>query len=214
MPRLTAEQRQLALGMLEVGIRQDHVARHLGCTQGTISNLVRRFRQSGSVDDRSRSGRPRVTTVRQDRYIVLQHLRNRFHPASRTASTTIGTHRRPVSATTIRRRLRESGLRNRRPFRGPILTDRIRNRRLAWAEERLCWTFPRWYRILFTDESRFCLSVADGRRRVWRRRGERYARNCIMEFDRFGGQSVMVWGGINGNYRTELVVINIHCLGP
>jgi transposase len=115
------------LGMLEVGIRQDHVARLLGCTQGTISNLVRRFRQSGSVDDRGRSGRPRVTTVRQDRYIVLQHLRNRFHPASRTASTTIGTHRRPVSATTIRRRLRESGLRNRRPFRGPILTDRIRN---------------------------------------------------------------------------------------
>ena len=32
-----------------------------------------------------------------------------------------------------------------------------------------------WRRVLFTDESRFTLYRADGRRRVYRRRGERFA---------------------------------------
>ena len=58
--------------------------------------------------------------------------------------------------------------------------------------------FPirQWRRVLFTDESRFTLYRADGRRRVYRRRGERFADACVVERDRFGGGSVMVWGGI------------------
>ncbi|CAH1384644.1 unnamed protein product, partial [Tenebrio molitor] len=32
-----------------------------------------------------------------------------------------------------------------------------------------------WGRILFTDESRFCLRSPNGRQRVWRRTGERVA---------------------------------------
>ena len=48
-----------------------------------------------------------------------------------------------------------------------------------------------WRRVLFTDESRFTLYRADGRRRVYRRRGERFADacvadSCVVERDRFG----------------------------
>ena len=35
--------------------------------------------------------------------------------------------------------------------------------------------YEQWRRVLFSDESRFCISTTDGRLRVWRRRGERYA---------------------------------------
>ena len=60
---------------------------------------------------------------------------------------------------------------------------------------------------MFTDESRFNLSFAGGRIRVFRRRGERFADNCLLERDRFGGGSVMVWGGIMGGRKTDLIVI-------
>ncbi len=44
--------------------------------------------------------------------------------------------------------------------------------------------------------------------RVWRRAGERYADSNIVEYDRYGGGSVMVWGGICLDGRTDLVVID------
>jgi hypothetical protein len=61
---------------------------------------------------------------------------------------------------------------------------------------------------LFTDKSRFCLSTNDRRRRVWRRPGERFVQCAIQEVERFGGGSVMVWGGITFEDRTNLVVLN------
>ena len=56
--------------------------------------------------------------------------------------------------------------------------------------------------VLFSDESRFSLSRADGRQRVYRRRGERYVDTCLTERDRFGGGSIMY------NYKTPLIVID------
>jgi hypothetical protein len=46
----------------------------------------------------------------------------------------------------------------------------------------------------------------DGRRRVYRRRGERFADACVLERDRFGGGSVMVWGGISHGLKSPLIV--------
>ena len=62
--------------------------------------------------------------------------------------------------------------------------------------------------IRMSDESPFMLEGVDGGGRVWKRRDERLADPCISETDRYeGGASLMVWGGISGLYRTDLVVI-------
>ena len=166
-----------------------------------------RYAQTGTVNDRPRSGRPRVTTHTEDRYIVLQHLRDRFLPASVTAAETEGLHHHRISDDTARRRLRDAGLVARRPFKGPVLTSLHRRKRLRWCQHYHRWTQQQWSQVLFSDESRFCVSFADGRQRTWRRRGERYAPCCITEFDRMGGPSVMVWAGISAQFTTPLVVI-------
>ncbi|KAI3363779.1 hypothetical protein L3Q82_001208 [Scortum barcoo] len=56
-------------------------------------------------------------------------------------------------------------------------------------------------------ESRFTLSTCDRRDRVWRCRGERSAACNILQHDRFGSGSVMVWGGISLGGRTALHVL-------
>ena len=62
--------------------------------------------------------------------------------------------------------------------------------------------------MLFTDESRFCLTRGNVWIRVYRRRNARYTAACTLEQDRFGdGGSVMVWGGVSQHPQTELVVI-------
>ena len=201
MPRLSENQRNQAIGMLQAGAVVNDVA-HFGCSRQTIHNHNTRFVIIGSVRDRPRPGQRRVTSQQDDRYITLTHLRNRFLPATATA------RQLRVNAQTIRNRLRQNNIpiRARRPYTGPILTACHRATRLLWAQRHLHWTRRQWHNVIFSDESRFSVSNAEGRVRVYRRRNERYAQCCVRERDRFGGGSVMVWGGIMGNVKTDRVV--------
>ncbi|XP_061166684.1 uncharacterized protein LOC133175583 [Saccostrea echinata] len=45
------------------------------------------------------------------------------------------------------------------------------------------------------------------RHRVWRRQRERFHDTNINEYDRHGGDSIMVWGGISRDGRTDLHVL-------
>ena len=63
MPRLNKEERNQAIGMLNVGMSATVVSQYFGCTRNTIERLRRRFRDTGNIADRPRSGRPCVTTA-------------------------------------------------------------------------------------------------------------------------------------------------------
>ena len=102
MPRLNNDERNQAIGMLNAGMSAIVVSRHFGCTRKTIERLQRRFRVTGNVVDRSRSGRQRVTTAADDRYFVLQHLRNRRLTAAATG------RQYGIYPQTVRNRLRQN----------------------------------------------------------------------------------------------------------
>jgi hypothetical protein len=51
------------------------------------------------------------------------------------------------------------------------------------------------------------LQKIDGRTRVYRRRNERFTRNCVLEVDNFGGGSMMMWSAISYARKTQLVHI-------
>ena len=106
--------------------------------------------------------------VRQDRHIHLTHLRDRFQTATETALNTPGAHNNRIHPQTVRNRLHDVGLRTRRPYAGIPLTVRRRAIRLNWLERHQLVNFPKrpWRNILFSDESRFSLHRADGRKHV------------------------------------------------
>lgn len=201
MPRLTQIQRNQAIGRLEAGESVQDVARHFNVNITTIYRLLHRYNATQTTDDLPRSGRPRVTTPRQDRQITRQHQRHPFLTASESARQTIGTHNRHISRDTVIRRLRSNNLRCRRPARRPVLQPRHRQARLQWAQGHRNWRHREWRRVIFSDESRFCVSHADGRVRIWRRRGDRFADRNVVERDPWGGPSVMIWAGIGLNAR-------------
>ena len=80
---------------------------------------------------------------------------------------------------------------------------------MAWVTAQSPRRFPvrQWRRVFFTDESRFTLFRADGRLRLYRRRGEQFADACVFERDRYGGGSVMLWGGISHGVKSPLIVV-------
>lgn len=209
MPRLNATDRERAIGMVMAGTSAAEVARRFGVHKSTIMRLQRRLQQTGTTRDRPRSGQPRVTTPAQDRHIRATHLRDRFRVPAETAAQTVGRNRPRISYRTVTRRLRERGIRAYRAQVGLVLTRPRRANRLRWARNHANrnWPNANWRRVVFSDESRFHLYRNDGRRRVYRRRGERTADPCVRQVDRFGGGSVMVWGAIRAGWRSPLVII-------
>ncbi len=47
-----------------------------------------------------------------------------------------------------------------------------RQRRLTWAKKKKNWTVTQWSKVLFSDESKFCISFGNQGPRVWRKVGK------------------------------------------
>jgi len=167
MPRLRQNDRERAVSMVQAGMTHQAVADHFNVSRLTISRLMFSLRQTGRTNDRPCHGRPSVTSQCQDRYLCLIYLRNRMIMAEDTGRRTPGLANVRISSQTIRRRLRESGLRSRRPLVRPILKQRHRTTRLAWARARRRWRLHTWKHILFSDKSRFSLRFSNGRYLVY-----------------------------------------------
>jgi len=75
---MTLEQRNRALGMLEVGMTVTHEARNIDVSHCTISSLRTKFNTTGSLKDRPLTGRPRKSTANEDRNITLISRHNHF----------------------------------------------------------------------------------------------------------------------------------------
>ena len=203
MPRLNQNQRIQALTMPARGDNVSNVSRAFGCHRNTIIRLRQRFQQTGVVADR-RPGRQRVTNPRTDRFITLTHLRRRFQTATSSA------RQYGISKQTVLRRLRQARqpIRPRRPYVGQVLTARHRAARLQWAQRHFRWGRQQWARVLFSDESRFNLSHHDGRIRVLEEDGNVLLIIVSLRGTDFEVGSVMVWGGIMGRRKTNLIVVS------
>ncbi|GFV01252.1 transposable element Tcb1 transposase [Trichonephila clavipes] len=90
-----------------------------------VSRLWRQFETTGTAIRGFSSGRPRRTTPADDRYIVLQHRRNRRQTAGEIARHTTQASGRPISRFTVARRLHGDGLFARRSLRCVPLTPAI-----------------------------------------------------------------------------------------
>ncbi|UYV77730.1 hypothetical protein LAZ67_15002072 [Cordylochernes scorpioides] len=111
-----------------------------------------------------------------------------------------------ISTRTISRRLVANGLHSCRPLRRLPLTPPNRRQRLEWCRARSTW-MTEWHRVVFSDESRFCLSSDSRRVRVWRRRGESSNPAAIVERPTVRQRGIMVWGAIAYDSRSPLLRI-------
>ncbi len=78
----------------------------------------------------------------------------------------------------------------------PLLNQRQRQKHLTWAVEKKNWTFAQWSKVLFSDESKFCISFGNQGPRVWRKSGEAQNPCCLKSSVKFP-QSVMIWAAMS-----------------
>ncbi len=92
--------------------------------------------------------------------------------------------------------VQDMGFSCRIPCVKPLLNNRQRQKHLAWAKDKMDWTAAEWSKVMFSDESKFCISFGNQGPRVWRKRGEAQNPRCLRSSVKFP-QSVMVWGAMS-----------------
>ncbi|UYV85161.1 CD109 [Cordylochernes scorpioides] len=193
-----------AIGRMEAGQSQAEVARWLGVTRNVVSRLWKKFQTTANFARTPGQGRPRVTTLNQDRYLSLLVRRNRRMTASQLRSDLNAATGVLVSTDTIRRRLHKKGLYARRPIICVPLTPPQKRARKLWCRQHVAWNPNEWRRVMFTDESRFSLNSDSSRVFVWREVGTRNNPRNMVERDPYRSQGFMVWAGIFLGGRTAL----------
>ena len=160
--KLSDEERARDLGRMEAGIHPQDVANQFNVHRSTII----RHRVTGTVSNRPRSGRPKVTIQHEDKCIAVTVARRRFVDGpglERMLRQQRGPGARRISVQTVRNRVQASGFSSKKPAKKPQLSQRHRALRRQLCARHGRWNRQQWSRVLFSDESRFCLRKVDGR---------------------------------------------------
>ncbi len=77
----------------------------------------------------------------------------------------------------------------------PLLKQKPCQKHLTWAKQKKNLTVAQWSKVLFSDESKFCISFGNQGPRVWRKSGEAQNPCCLKSSVKFP-QSVMIWAAV------------------
>ncbi len=143
---LTVVQKTIIDTLHKEGKPQTCMPKEAGCSQSAVSKHVNR-----KLSRRKNCGRKRCTTNRENRSLMRIVKQNRFKNLGELHKAGV-----KASRATTHRRIKEFGY-------------SCRQRHLTWAKEKKNWTVAQWSKVLFSDESKFCISLGNQGPRVWGR---------------------------------------------
>lgn len=150
---LSTEKRVRIQILHEQGKSQVEISKLVKCSRCAVQSAIKRFTETGSHVNKSRTGRKRVTE-RQDKKLIRDSVRDRKKTSSELAAALSEEVGQPISARTARRRLAEAGLKGCKVRKKPWLSDNKKNR-LEWALRHKHFTEEDWSNVLWSDESNF-----------------------------------------------------------
>ena len=190
---LSLETRSAVVTLWGEGYTQRQIAKKLKISRSGVQLILQKKKETGSIVDRPRTGRPKVTTPRESRLLIRLSLRDRKATSKMVKREFMDITGKSLSTRTVRRRLNEGGLRGCVAVKKTMLTKKQKQKRLAWAKKHRNWTINVWSRVVWSDESIFQLIPA---RKTWvrRRPNERYNPECVVSTMKHGSGKVHVWG--------------------
>ena len=144
--QLSKEKQQSIITLRQEGQSSRKISRTLNVSSSAVAKTIKRYDETGSHEDRPRTGRPRVTSAAEDKFIRVTSLRNRqlTAPQIRAHINALqSSSSRHISTSTVQRRLRESGLHGGIAAKKPLLRKN-KKKRLAWAKKHKEWTLNQW----------------------------------------------------------------------
>ena len=110
------KQRETTVSLRHEGQSMRKTSITLNVSSSAVAKPIKHYDETGSHEDRHRKGRPRVASAAEVKYIGVSTLRNRRLTSPQLAVSLNSTCKTPVSTSTVKRRLRDTGLLGRVPL--------------------------------------------------------------------------------------------------
>ncbi|KAL1246961.1 hypothetical protein QQF64_034297, partial [Cirrhinus molitorella] len=164
--------------------------------EGKTQKVIVSKHMNREAKGRKRCGRKKCTSNRDNHTLERIVKQNPFKNVGEIHKEWTAAGVSASGTTTHRPLMQDMGFSCRIPCVKPHLNNRRRQKRLAWAKDKKDCTAAEWSKVMFSDESKFCISFGNQGPRVWRKRGEAQNPRCLRSSVKFP-QSVMVWGAMS-----------------
>lgn len=198
----TTPKRSRALALLDEGFSLREVSQRTGVPKSTVEGWKK---DPHSRRPHHRSGRPHLLTPRDIRHLI-KILRKNWEGRKlswRKLGKEAGLN---VSGRTVKRALASEGYTRCKACKKPFISCKNQKDRRAYGDEHLAKPVEYWREHIYSDESTFDTSKR-GSEWVTRLDDERYHDDCMQHTYHSGRGSVMVWGAISYNWKSELVFL-------
>jgi transposase len=159
------------------------IARYTKCSLDSVKFWLKRYEETGDVEEHTPSGRPSITSPKEDRLIGKLLDKDPEAPSSKL-TTKLKRKGIVLSDRTVRRRLHSAGLTYGLTLSKPLLSSTHCEKRLAWAEANLDRD---WSNVIFTDECSMNINIK--KKRVWHKPGKKLVIRTIKH-----PTKVHIWG--------------------
>jgi transposase len=177
--------------LLQAGHSTRHVAQQTGVGCGTVARI--RSQHCSEVPCPV-AGRPKSLTPRDINHGIRLIMSQQVDTATQVARELRDITNRSVSSETVRRELKNAGMKAVVKQKRPLLSKKHRRARLKWAQTHKDWTVEDWKSVAWSDESKVNRLGSDGRQWVWKKAKENLNDRLVQGTLKFGGGSLMVWG--------------------
>jgi len=203
---ITDEVKRKIKDLREEGLSYSQIGERLSLSKCTVARWVKRFKEcchGNTPVTKKSSGRPRKTSPATER-LMKRCVQDQPSISARELRAQNPQVLGEVSVRTIQERLQKDlGLPSRRPAPKPLLTAKMKAKRLAFCRRYANWTAEDWSKVMFSDESKF-LTFSQRHQSVRRPRGSdrfdpKYTRKTVKH-----PAGIMVWGAFSAHGRGPL----------
>ena len=149
------------LSLLDAGYSTRHIARQVGVSVGSVSNICSQHRPDLP---KSKGGRPSKISDTTLRHAIRLISTGKVDTAVQASKALQNTSSGSFSDDTMRRALKSVGMKSTVKRKRPLLSARHRRARLDFALAHQYWTEQDWDEVIWTDETKINRLGSDGRK--------------------------------------------------
>jgi len=192
MKAISEENRNKIISLLDKGLSSYQIAIQLGVSCTTVKRVRNNTRPDAP---KNQGGRPAKLSTTDKRHLARIATLGKNKTAVKLAYELKNTIKVDVSADTVRRALKETGMKAICKKKKPKLQPRHIRQRYEFALRHQYWTKDDWKRVIFSDETKINRLGSDGRQWIWKKTDDnRLTDRDIQGTVKFGGGSLMMWG--------------------
>ncbi|CAF1039338.1 unnamed protein product [Brachionus calyciflorus] len=158
-----------------------------------IKRIIDRYNETNLYKDRPGSGRPRISTEKDDRNLIRLVKKNRTKPSHVLANQWKLSNGKTASSSLVRRRLLANKLEWKFAVKKPRLSANHVKARKAFCKMVKSWPVSKWRQVLFTDEINIKVDNRKNRICIRMTSAEKYNQDCIIQCTKQGSGSVGIW---------------------